>query len=384
MKSIWGIWITVPFMIMLLPTSNRPILHGAATVHKTAKEITQYDCAEAFEQLVASEDWFEQLVNPTLTTQDQISERLDLYSKIHACIGNDPESLPYELFVIQRLTEYFLIFAGGFDTPENETVLVLTSLEQSDDKGIVRIRDKAGIPPPKGYIFVRFYSSRHVMPDLVYQAFQSENVSGATILMRYVAILSEKGTQPQEVLRRLALPETISHELVHAYINSILGLRGIDLPEWYREGIAIYFSGSGRLHTTVSGDFVIYTTPPEEYQQYDTNFKYLEAQLGRKILLERIRQSVEQADPAVLYQDLGIANYQDLAARASEWQHQRQRKALFYKIIVCVLIISSPFIVLGILPKIAEQLPTRCRNCGYRGKREEFVGSYCPKCRHKL
>lgn len=147
--------------------------------------------------------------------------------------------------------------------------------------------------------------------------------------MRYIAVLAEeKSTWPRQALQSQTLPETISHELVHAYINATLGLRGLDLPKWYHEGIAVYFSGSGKGHTIVTPNFTISTTPPEEYRQYSTNFEYLEAQLGREQLLGYIKLSVEQADPSALYKDLGIANEQVLFARAMAWRQQR----LFVKV----------------------------------------------------
>ncbi len=379
MKTTGGALIA--FLVFLLsPMLFGFFLYEPETETRTPKPLAQYDCESVFQHLTKEEDWFEQLVNPTLETLEQISERIDLYMKVYSCIGDDDGTLPYDLSVIRMLAEYFLIFAAGFKTPVNETSLVLLSLEQSNDKGIVRIRDEAGIAPPKGYIFVRFYTSKYAMPDLIYRAFQSEETAGVTFLTRYIAVLSEKGAQPQQELRRLSLPETVSHELVHAYINSILGLRGVSLPLWYHEGIAIFFSGSGKLHTTVSGDFVVYTTPPEEYQQYDANFKYLEAQFGRQYFLERIKRSVEEVNPEILYQDLDIESYQDLADRAIKWQKQQWIKKSVILVVVLIMILIIPYFLLGILP---EWFPRQCPFCGYRGRERDFANG-CPNCHRRL
>jgi hypothetical protein len=371
MKSNWGIMVMMSAILILTPPM-KPLIHQPSPLFQTTRTITQTNCGSVFDQFTQNEDWFEQLVNPTLNSPDEVSARLDLYSKVYDCIGNDTASLSDELLSIRTLIEYFLIFAGGEQSPGNETSLVITSFEQSDDPAIVKVRDEAGISPPKGYIFVRFYSSRDVMPDLVKPSFESKDVAGVTILMRYIAVLNEKKeTWPQQAMQFQTLPETISHELVHAYINSLLGLKGLDLPKWYEEGLAIYFSGSGKGHSIVTPDLVVSTTPPEEYQQYDTEFKYLETKLGRKRLLECIKQSIAQADPSKIYQDLGIANDQVLASRASSWSEQ------------WLLIRAAAILLVAILSfwgfsKLTPEV--RCQHCQYGGKKKEFVDGICPSC----
>jgi hypothetical protein len=336
--------------------------------------LLQDECEIVLEPLIEGDLSFERLINPILTSQTEINEKVDLYYKMFECLDEETDPLIEERNTIQRLLEYFLIFAGGRQTPPDETTLNLVSMPASTDPAIVKIRDEAGIEAPGGYIFVRFYSTREAMPDLVRQAFESPDVAGVTILSRYIAVLDErKDTWPQRALQLQTLPETISHELIHAYVNSVLGPLLFDLPTWYSEGIAIYFSGSGENHTIVTPNFSISNTSPEDYQQYDLNFKFLEEKLGRDGLIERINRSIETGDPSILYQDLDISDEQQLASRASAWAQQRN-----YLSRSGLIVVSLAAILL--LWRLAPDY--RCENCEHGGKKKDLIdGMYCPNCK---
>jgi hypothetical protein len=337
--------------------------------------LSQDECAIVLEPLIEGDLSIEQLLNPILSTQTEIDQKVELYSKMFNCLDEESESLlGRDGETIQTLLEYFLIFAGGRQTSSDETMLNLVSMAASSDPAIVKIRDEAGIEAPTGYIFVRFYSSREAMPELVRQAFESRDVAGVTFLSRYIAVLAErKDTWPQRALQLQTLPETISHELIHAYVNSNLGPLLFDSPTWYSEGVAIYFSGSGENHTIVTPNLTISKTSPEDYQQYDINFKFLEAKLGRDRLLDRINQSIETADPSILYQDLDIQDEQLLASRASAWAQQRNYLSMSGLIVVALAGII-------ILWRLAPDY--RCENCDHRGKKVDLIdGIYCPNCK---
>lgn len=370
-KPFRGILFALSVMLVFALTATN-LAYPLASQPPPASDLTPTECKELFAQFTADPDWFSHLINPDLSSPEEVSQRLTEIAPIYACLGREKGALSQDWVTLQRLSEYFLLFAGDLSHSGDESALILTSLEQSDDPAIVKIRDQVGIPPPEGLIFVRFYSSRNAMPALIKQAFKNEDVAGATFLMRYIAVLDEeKSTWPEEALQRQTLPKTISHELVHAYINSTLGINGMNLPRWYHEGLAIYFSGSGESHTIITPDLKVSTTPPKEYEGYKTNFEFLEATLGREELLARIRASVEQANPAVLYQDLGISDDQELITQASAWQQRRYlaRTGVFILVVVLIGWRLTRFI-----------FEVRCPHCGYKGKREEFVNGYCPRC----
>jgi hypothetical protein len=333
----------------------------------------QDNCQSVYDQLTRDEDWLEQLIDPILTTPEQILEKLQYYTTLHTCLDGDKEALSGELKMAHLLSEYFLIFVGGYQTPQEASRITLVSLALSDDPALVQIRDQAGILPPDGYVFVRFYSSRQAMPELVRRAFEDGQVAGVTIFTRYIAILEEdRLSSSEKMLQTQTLPETVSHELVHAYVHSWLGFDNLDaFPTWYNEGIAIYFSGSGKDHSVITPAFELHITSPQDYRDYETNFRYLEEKLGREQLLARVKRSIEMADHAVIYQDLGFSDDQSLIAEAQRWNQTRVYTQWGIGL-AAILLVSF-----GLMRLMPEE---RCEYCRYAGKRKDFADGYCPRC----
>ena len=338
-------------------------------------------CLDKVNLLTKEDDWYEQLVNPLLITKAQVFEQLNTYTEIYNCLDQYDGKLSADLEIIHTFTKYFLVFAGGYQTQSNESYLSLVSLATSDDPAVMQMRDETGIKPPDGYIFVRFYSSREAMPDIVKRAFSKEGIVGVTIFMRYIAVLSTKESDwQQQALQFQALPKTISHELIHAYLNSFLGMKNLDaLPKWYSEGLAIYYSRSCENNTIVSPNFTISTTSPANYKQYNLNFKYLETKLGRKHLLELIKQSIEKVSPSILYQELHITDEQELASNALAWKTQQDNLKIGLGIVIVLLL---GFGLWRLMPEF------RCENCGYNGMKKDLIpvlnNLHCPNCHHLI
>jgi hypothetical protein len=333
----------------------------------------QAHCQQVYDLLIQEDDWYGKLVDPVLTTQDELDQRLWLYQQVHDCLSGDPEARSGELKNVLRLTEYFLIFAGGYGTPEDGSELVLVDLSGSDDEAVVQIREEMGLPAPEGFIYVRMYESRQAMPLLVRRIFENENVAGVTILTRYVAVLAEdKPLFAEQILQRQALPVTTSHELVHAYINSSLGYENLSLyPTWFHEGVAIYFSRSGENHSVVTPGFSMYRTSPEEYQEYNTNFQYLESELGRDRLLTLIQEALANLEPGQVFFEAGIKTDDELFKLAFDWRGKQNNIRLGAGLLVALMLGWGLF-------RLAPE--ARCRYCGYAGKRKNFVEGFCPRC----
>ena len=346
------------------------------TVHASPARLfpLKDDCQSVYDQLTQNKDWLEQLIDPVLTAPEQILDKLQYYTTLHACLDEDFDSLSGEMKMAHMLSEYFLIFVGGYQTPQEASRISLVDLAVSDDPAIVQIRDQADIPPPDGYVFVRFYSSRQAMPELIRRAFEDGQVAGVTIFTRYIAILEEDQLSASEqLLQSQTLPETVSHELVHAYVHSWLGFDNLDaFPTWYNEGIAIYFSGSGKDHSVITPAFELHTTSPQNYRDYDTNFKYLEDKLGRERLLELIKQSIEKPDHAVIYQDMGFSDDQALITEAQSWNQTRVYTRWGIGLAMILLV------GFGLMRLMPEE---RCEYCRYAGKKKDFADGYCPRCR---
>jgi len=272
------------------------------------------------------------------------------------------------------MIEYFLIFAAGLDTAEGSSTLTLVDLTSVDLEAIRNLKEKAGLPPPEGFVFLRYYDSRASMPDLVRRAFQNEDVKGVTIFSRYIAILEEdKAILQEQILQQQTLPDTLAHELVHAYVIATLGPQNSDsFPRWFHEGVAIYLSGSGEVQVVILGDLAVTQTSPEDYAQFDLNFKYLESRYGQDELLGRIGKSIKQRDPALVYEELGHQNDDAFVAAANAWRARGIRNRLIAGIIVASLLIIGLWKV--VLPE------EKCPYCDYGGKRKEFANGVCPQC----
>ena len=302
----------------------------------------QLDCEGVFSQLTRDKNWLDQLIDPVLDTEAQVVERLRFYSDVHDCIPAD--SSKDLLKTIRTLTEYFMIFAGGFQTPQDGSEYYYIDLATIKDPAVTSLRQKVGISPPPGYVYVRYYSSPQAMPDLLQLSFLNPDVRGVTIFTRYVAILVDNLD-----LHSNTLPKTVSHELVHAYLKSVQGVKELDaFPLWFDEGMAIHFSGSSIpscVYTNYgTGTVTSCSASPEDYQQYAANFDFLEARLGEARFLQLVKQSFNEINPDMLYQELNFSNYDDFAVRARGWQ---KRQELLTKIAIGVAC-TVPF-VMGLL-----------------------------------
>ncbi len=360
--------------IFLITSSISPVFNPAEAINPSAGIHVQNDCELVLEPLVEGNLPLEQLINPILTSQSELNQQVELFTEMYNCLAKGAAPSLEGREAIRTYLQYFLIFADGLDTPVAESTLDLVLLETSSDPGVAKIRDEAEIQAPQGYVFLRYYDSRESMPQLVRRAFETPEVAGVTVLSRYIAILAEeKKTWPQRLLQLQTLPEITSHELIHAYVNSTLLPLEYDLPAWFSEGLAIYFSGSAKNHTVVTPNFSIRNTSTEDYQLYDTVFKYLEARHGRERLLELINLSIQEANPTILYRDLNIKDDQQMVAQVRTWSRHRNNLARSG-------IIGVALIAVLLLWRLAPEY--NCQNCGHTGKKRDLIdGVYCPNCK---
>ena len=221
--------------------------------------------------------------------------------------------------------------------------LSIVKFADSNDKAIRRLRDEIHLPPPPGGAILRVYSIKRAMPPPI-DALFGEHTQGITEYCRFIAVIAE-GTGEQE------LKDTISHELAHAYICSILGARMDSLPSWFHEGAALYLSdGKDRyVSQTASGiDRIAWST--KEYEEYHLVFRYLSAALGPEGVAEFIRKCVqEQSVTGALKSAGGLASYEDLRARAFQWQREQDQE-YESNVATAVLYGVTAFVVLFVIP----------------------------------
>lgn len=335
------------------------------------------DCRQILEDLLREPDWEERLRSPVFSNPEEEAVYRDRYAQAHACLETKGENLTEEETLLLRLTEYFLIFSSGYGDTGHTSTLQRIDPGESQDLALVRIRDQAGLPPPPGYFFVRLYRTPSEMPSLLRAAFDRDEVAGVTLLDRYIAVLvvDDQGWENTGRLDNETL-DVLSHELIHAYVNSTLGSEAVHrLPVWYREGLAIYFSGGGKSYTYMGPGWTFRRVPTQEYQVYDEAFRYLERSLNREELLERSRLSIQEMDPSLLYHDLGFLDDEGFLTAVQEWSRARERRET---VLVCLAI---PLSIGGLLLFMAWMEPEyTCRYCQRGGRRREFSSGVCPYC----
>jgi len=335
------------------------------------------DCEELRVKTLSDDGWVDFWLNPVFSSIDQVDEMVETISGIKRCL--DSESFMSSAInpdILLRM-KYFLVFVAGESTPPSETSLSFVNLETSPDPAVKLLRDEAGFDPPNGFIFVRKYASRDSMPGIVRRFFLNDSVSGVTVFGRYIAILEENEiVWPLRALKTLSLPETISHELIHAYVISSQGSTNQDpFPRWFQEGVAIYLSGSNHQHSIFMPDFSVRTTSPKDYEDFGLIFDYLEGIHGRKKFLTMIHKALDEGDEAILYRDLDIADYNELLTNAYKW---RLEKFLFRAGVAVLIFLLAGLFLYNRLPDI------RCEHCGFTGKKKEFADGHCPECQYPI
>ena len=314
----------------------------------------------------SSADETDFLMNPVLTSQQAIQAAVEQYEirlkqleqrQRRGILTDEEERL-------KALVRLFIIFAGpGLDKKGEEPGrLELVDLAQTDDPAVTILRQRIRIPAPKGVVFVRTYSSLHVMPTDVLAAFTRENTQGVTILSRYIAMAKQTAADHAHQQfydhRQAAI---LSHELVHAYINAALAEKpGHNLPVWFHEGCATYLSDSpgGKpvtqlLETPLGYRFVTFEDKaPWDYRQYKLVFNFLEARLGRSGLYGQIRQAVETGSIEALMAKMQVETPFVLMDKAEQWH--RSRQILIYSL--------GTMVVLVLLLLIWSKLPKERKN----------------------
>ena len=146
--------------------------------------------------------------------------------------------------------------------------------------------------------------------------------------------------------------------------------RGLDPYNLMVADSGIYFSHSGKNTSIITPDLTIRRTSTEEYRQYELNFRYLESQLGRQQLLVNISNSTLQVDESLLFKYLGIESADELSQHAIEWQAGMIRNRIWIVLVLALLVGWGMY----------RMLPEERCECGYQGRRSDFVDGRCPEC----
>jgi hypothetical protein len=269
----------------------------------------------------------EKLTDPDMEREDEI-ERLaaDCREIVEFLSHMDPalDELPPVLESVRGLCRLYLLF-----TERGQRVRLATS----DDPALVRLREDAALPPPLGFAFVCYFPSDALPPEIE-EPFRREETRGVTIFSRYVAIRDDPAPKEKEPGRRAAQRRVVSHELVHSYVNCLLGPghRG-DLPKWFHEGCAIHFAGnqpqellyvSQRRAGAAIQKIVETSTLPEDYRNYHLAFLYLSKLRGKEPFYRFVRETIaERSLDQTLPQHADVTSWEELLQAAKHWERIR-------------------------------------------------------------
>jgi len=302
------------------------LLGGLGQAAAAGPAAAQADCAPILAEFDANPGWLAELRDPRFHSQAEIAKRVTRYQRLVECTSAGDIPVTGEMAQARDLASLFVTLAGGlldeqFQGPGQGYLLAFANLQ---DPAVIALRDEVGIPQPDGFVYIWLFPTRETMPPILQNVFSNPAVRGVTLQTRYVVVLDqvERGT-PLEAVQRRQRSATLSHEFVHAYIKSAMGPeQGFALPRWYDEGLAIYFSSSSQPTSVVffdeNGHQRYWSAPPKDYARFRDMFAYLEREYGRAGLVERIRRSVLENDPALLYRELGARSEHDLYTLAED------------------------------------------------------------------
>ncbi|MFH1367389.1 MAG: hypothetical protein ABIH38_05440 [Patescibacteria group bacterium] len=305
----------------------------------------------AFQRLSASQDWYEDLANPVVTSQEELDQKISECRKVYYLFNGLADYLrKQEGFLTEQgdslleMTEFITQFFSNDSTFSPVSQVRYVDFSTSQAPAVKALREEVSLPPPAGPAFIRYFRSREEMPPIIRQCFE-EKTRGVTVYCRYIAVLAEAPTFDKPGVNKALLNKTVNHEYVHAYLNSTLGMRNkTKLPLWFHEGCAIYFSKSGGTHVDVTSnaDGYLYRTyeDTEDYRRYRLVFKYLAKEHDRDKFCALIKESILTQSAAPLLQGTGFSSYEALADKVSRTFWQRHKRAIIISLIVMFIIFA--------------------------------------------
>lgn len=304
------IWTRIPGTIVSL------VLAAGVVCAQQRPDAVVFEQCPQLARFVESPGGSGALLNPIFRTRAEIAAALPARREMLACM----DALRYRTVLPDWFTPareglgLFVLFAS------NEQELEVIDLAATDDPAVRKLREDVGLPAPEGLVLVRSFPGREALPDVLVPAFDAPETRAVTIGARFIAILTESAmTGPAP---RTARQRTLSHELVHAYLNA--GWDWDDgpptFPSWFHEGMAIHFSGSGQADIGVGfGGGLVRVSPTLEYEEYERAFLYLEETLGRAAFYRAIRTAVNGQDATALLRSAGVDSYAELDRNAGLW-----------------------------------------------------------------
>lgn len=247
--------------------------------------------------------------------------------------------------------------------------------KSSKNHGIVMMRDLLHIPAPRGYSYVRT-GCEATGPYLESRA------AGATIGRRYVKIVEKLEIDKNGETKNDNI--TLSHEMIHSYINSAMGADGGYLSKWFTEGVALYYSHRelDRDGKAMSEMAFARHYQDREYDEYLKVFQYIALTRGEATLNKYVAKTIIANDDAIHMPLLKTTSYIAIRDEYLGWRVKSFYLflALVALSIICIVLMAN-FLA---LPARKREYLNRLKQAEQHAKERDvsdFIFNHDHKCR---
>jgi len=168
-----------------------------------------------------------------------------------------------------------------------------------------KFRQKMNMQSPQGFIFVWVFDSRQHMTSIFNL---SREVGGLTYLCRFIYLPIEYSYINSFPFQDIDNFFTVfSHELSHAFMNSITGFEHLEkMPDWFSESAAIFLGGDKKVK--YAGNTL--RALSEEYSRYYDLFKFLGDEFSDERIYKFISDGIKFKNPDLYFSQLtGFEDY---------------------------------------------------------------------------
>lgn len=294
-------------------------------------------------QIITSDN-IDKYINPDMASVEEViqmqhdsREIVDCFAKIESMGVKIPDSLE-AIKSIVIIHSYFNNMSSGNS---------LLRFKNENRRILKKLHHAILLPPPQGFAFVRINVEREapgVLPDIdlfMPGGRTEENEPGKTYMVRYIKIEAKFSAKESEDKLTKYYEKTIDHEIVHAYMNSLLGIEHYkDLPKWFEEGCALYLAGNEpEVSTSASDDVQATRSLTDDYKDYLFVFEYLSKTKDDLAFRRFITQSILQSNvEGPLLTLTGRKSYVQVLKDAEHWKMINGARILCYVIMVIFLI----------------------------------------------
>lgn len=286
------------------------------------------------------------LADPNMRTKDEIRRMRDqcrLIGRILLLTQNNEIDYQRREFTIQLIDMITTHLSYNRDSPDNR----LVNLAKSSNPALVKMREIVNLPPPPGFAFVRYLDEpEEVSYSPTGERDEGNGRPGYLYLTRYITIdrsqcLDQKTDQGKEQVLHI-----LSHELVHSYITSSMGIQYQNaLPKWFQEGLAVFITGDKAFELTVSKEGEDKKTRTielcKEYKKYNQAFQFLYFLKGEECFNRFVTRSISTHNASEALSSIyNIKSTKVLNRAAKNWAVLNNARATTFFITALFLVLA--------------------------------------------